>query len=217
MRYSVSKKKIQIERKRKTGQRRALGRTEVLWQVTQESSLNSEFLSPVRREPKLQGAMSNLWHIKLLKRWAWRLFIAVHTQQNAVCFKSCLELQETNKLKWRKQLGEITTSRMNVTTDTSGQYLKAAGDTTILSESHYGAGLIHTRRLLPTFVLFYPNIRKVVPDGWQRGLASSRKHFACAPNMEAEVLSEWWWVSTSACDYPEGLEGQHEARDGQAQ
>lgn len=128
--------------------------------------------------------MSNLWHIKLLKRWAWRLFIAVHTQQNAVCFESCLE---TNKLKWRNQLRE---SRFHEWTwPQTPQNSTWRQHTTVLSLKitlWSRLCLTHTTRFLPTFVLFYHNIRKVVPDGWQVGVASSRMHFACAPKNRGQ-------------------------------
>lgn len=123
--------------------------------------------------------MSNLWHIKLLKRWAWRLFIAVHIQQNAVCFESCLE---TNKLKWRNQLRESWLHEW--TWPQIPQNSTWRQHTTVLSLKitlWSRLCLTHTTRFLPTFVLFYHNIRKVVPDGWQVGVASSGMHFACAP------------------------------------
>lgn len=72
------------------------------------------------------------------------------------------------------------------------------------------------RPLLPTFALFYHISQKVVTDGWTVGAASSWMHLAWVPKIQAEVFSEWWWASMTACNYLETLAGHFEAHNGQA-
>lgn len=141
-----------------------------------------------------------------------------HTK-NAVCFKSCLELQETNKLKQRKQLRE---SRLHewMWPQTPQERTWRQPMTRLFCPQNrtIEQALSDSHQEILAYICFILSQHPESSFWWLTGRGRILRDALCmcSKKLRAKVLSEWWWASMSACDYLEGLEGQHEARDGQA-